>query len=151
MSDDEFWEWVASAESQSEHLVLDAHGAPNANMVWLPSAFATQISVATLQDGIRRIAKSWQGGLSPMSAPFTFYCWYDDMAGQLRMSAAPCTPNDLPFGGPAEVVSDLSLVLGQIRDSDGFIPWEAVVEIPSEEEQVEPEPQPFPVWASPLR
>jgi hypothetical protein len=57
-------------------------------------------------DFLNAAADIWLGRAALVgSAPATFYAWYDEMAGQLRVSLVSGTTEALPFSGPIELVS----------------------------------------------
>ena len=79
-----------------------------------------------VEDALRSLAEFWlnQMQASDPGAGATFYCWYDEQAGQLRLSVTRQPPTRLPFGVPVEVVGDpgevVRLALGD--PSPGVIP-----------------------------
>ena len=84
--------------------------------------------------------------------PGTFYCWYDEQAGQLRCSLTSKTVDELPFGGRYRPTPDVTDVL-RLAASDaqpGIIPWDELTEVQDSAGSSQRTPDPFPVWAAAL-
>ncbi|MDQ2799311.1 MAG: hypothetical protein M3Y13_06675 [Armatimonadota bacterium] len=59
--------------------------------------------------------------------PMVLYCWFDEQAGQLRLSLVSACHSRLPFGAKIEETEDLARVVGQFLNSlylDGIPPDE---------------------------
>ncbi|MFB9331551.1 hypothetical protein [Actinoplanes octamycinicus] len=112
----------------------------------LPIGFDLAAVAAALQHVVRQLSKRHSG------RPGTFYCWYDEQAGQLRCSLTSKTVDELPFGGRYRPTPDVTDVLG-LAASDaqpGTIPWDELTEVEDSAESSQRTPDPFPVWAAAL-
>lgn len=80
-----------------------------------------------------------------------FYSWFDEMAGQLRVSVSSAA--DLPFGATIQLTSDPAVIARQFLQSDYLdgIPWSELSET-DDEEDGEPltETEPLDVFAADL-
>jgi hypothetical protein len=58
-------------------------------------------------------------------APATFYAWYDEQAGQLRMSVVPGTTAALPFSGNVDVLQSPHAIVSAALSTwtPGIEPW----------------------------
>jgi hypothetical protein len=83
-------------------------------------------------DFLNAAADIWLGRAALVgSAPATFYAWYDEMAGQLRVSLVPGTTDALPFSGPIELVSSPQAVVSAALATltPGLIPGSELADV----------------------
>jgi hypothetical protein len=80
----------------------------------------------------------------------TFYTWYDEQAGQLRVSLTSLDPGNLPFGAAVALLGSPRPVLRQLLSDPhpGFVTWSALRPMsPDEAEPLESPPFEVAVWA----
>ena len=95
---------------------------------------------------LREVSEAWLDSARP-HVPTTFYAWYDEMAGQLRLSLTSSTADDLPFGRDPARRSPIHRGRVACGSAPGTILWEDLE--PADEEIAfnEPEASPLAVWA----
>jgi hypothetical protein len=78
----------------------------------------------------------------------TFYCWYDEQAGQLRCSLTSRPVDRLPFGGRYRPTVEVTEVLHRAAadPQPGAVLWEELTDLQDSTESPEQSPAPFPVW-----
>jgi hypothetical protein len=111
----------------------------------LPAGFDVGIVVATLGHVVRQLSERHH------DRPGTFYCWYDEQAGQLRCSLTSKPPDQLPFGGRYRSTDDVREVL-RLAVADphpGIIPLDELAEIQDPAENFQETPAPFPLGSQP--
>lgn len=74
-----------------------------------------QDDIAEFLQGCRRVYEDHNDG-----APMVFYAWYDQQAGQLRMSAVSQSHGRLPFRCALNVVELEVLVAALLREDSGL-------------------------------
>jgi hypothetical protein len=112
----------------------------------LPVGFDLNAVAAALEYVVRHLSKRHR------VRPGTFYCWYDEQAGQLRCSLTSKPADELPFGGCYRSTSDVTDVL-RLAASDaqpGIILWGELTEVQGPAEPTKQTVDPFPVWAAAL-
>lgn len=72
------------------------------------------------------LARARSAGIGPA----TFYAWYDEQAGQLRLSLVPGEADALPFTGSIELVASPHDVVTAALSTwnPGMIPWVELTE-----------------------
>jgi hypothetical protein len=99
---------------------------------------------AALQHVARQLSKRSSGQSG------TFYCWYDEQAGQIRLSLSSRPVDQLPFGGRYRSVPDADEVL-QLAIADqhpGVVLWEELAQTTESGEAEEAPEPPFAVWTA---
>lgn len=104
------------------------------------SGQAQQMSVRDVQTFLEGIIQAHEHQLLityGISHPMLFYCWFDELAVQLRLSLISATHQSLPFGCRVNIVNDIQCIISKFLTSlyhDG-IPWDEFysVELPQEE------------------
>ncbi len=109
----------------------------------LPIGFDLAAVAAALEHVVRQLSKRHRGRSG------TFYCWYDEQAGQLRCSLTSKPADELPFGGRYRRTSDMTdvLCLAASDTQPGSIPRDELTEVQGPAELSQQTPESFPVWA----
>jgi hypothetical protein len=105
------------------------------------------VAEAILAAGIRLRAR-----FATSRTPITFYVWYDEQAGQLRLSVVSTGADELPFGGKYRIVQELDPIIRCIKSdaAPGFISWNDLEEVRGDDDEVDVVPPPFPVFVVPI-
>lgn len=114
-----------------------------------PTAELVHFLEAVVQDRDRQLRARY-GNKHPM----LFYCWVDEMAGQLRFSLISGENPRPPFGCDINIVSNSTIIVEQflhLTTLDG-IPWSELHEVSPDEEEDEEEPPRYvlDVWTQQL-
>ncbi|WP_165959580.1 polymorphic toxin-type HINT domain-containing protein [Nonomuraea longispora] len=106
-----------------------------------------EVAEAILAAGIRLRAR-----FATSRTPITFYVWYDEQAGQLRLSVVSTGVDELPFRGKYRIVHELDSIIECIKSdaAPGFISWNDLEEVGGDDDEVDIVPPPFPVFVVPI-
>ena len=123
---------VAESRANTWHYALPAAG------------FDIGAVAATLEHVFRHLSKRQNG------QPGTFYCWYDEQAGQLRCSLTSRPVDRLPFGGRYRPTTDVTEVLLQAASDPrpGAVLWDELTDLQDSAESPQQSPAPFSVWVA---
>lgn len=140
------------AQIRTSGFVLDAdpiiEARRNTYVVALSADEASELSVTQVTAFLHDARSALAATASPDSPDsLRFYAWFDEMAGQLRLSVS--SANELPFGGTIRTVADPAVVASQCLESDYIdgIPWSSLA---PDEEVPEPLHNPLDVFMTDL-
>jgi hypothetical protein len=98
-----------------------------------------RLTEAGLVDFLNESYEKYRAGLLRKTEEFWFYAWHDEMAGQLRCSAAPArSESELPFGARIRVTRDPLQVAQEYLAS----PYNGIIRFSELQEQAFPEGTP---------
>jgi hypothetical protein len=98
---------------------------------WSVTRATTDVATAEeIGRALRQIASAWLAHAQGQGGG-TFYAWYDEQAGQLRMSMTSALPEALPFGAPVQqAASPTDIARLVLRDdSPGIIGWDELHDV----------------------